>query len=369
MLDTSIDSFNFYFLIAVLQGIILSGIIIFRKPRRKSNTFLGLLIFLFSLSLLHIVLEESIHAFNSKFPVPMDFSLAFGPLAYFHLLYLKNPKEKFKLNKLLHFLPSVLIDGVLFIIVFLFIRTHENWAYDNIETIQTFSLIIISLSLLQLSFYTYLIYKTVKHIKSLSKEFLLIRKWFKTLSLGWFLIIGFFIIVIPIALINIEDLDEHSYLVYKPMGIIIGICIYGLGYLYLLKYMTHINTYIDRLNRLKFSEEDILKKKNNLIDVLKKEKLYVNASISVSSLAKYMNWPINDVSLIINETLSTNFNDLINSYRIEAFKNLINNPNNKKYSILGLAKEVGFNSKTSFYRAFKKETGITPSEYLKSFKE
>jgi AraC-like DNA-binding protein len=367
MIDTSIDSFNFYFLIAVIQGIILSGFIIFRKPRRKSNTFLGLLILLFSLSLLHIILEESIHAFNSKFPIPMDFSLAYGPLAYFHLLYLKNPKERFKLNKLLHFLPSILIDGILFIITFLFIGSHEDWAYKNIETIQFFSLIIISLSLIQLSFYTYLIYKEVKHIKSLSKEILLIRKWFKILSLVWFLILLFFAIAIPLAILNIETLDEHSYLMYKPMGVIIGIGIYGLGYLYLLKYMTQVNIYIDRLNRIKFSEEEILKKRNILINLLEKDKLYTNNSISVSSLAKHLNWPINDVSFIINETLLTNFNDLINTHRIKAFKILINNPSNKKYSILGLAKEVGFNSKTSFYRAFKKETGITPSEYLKSF--
>ncbi len=366
MIDTSIDSFNFYFLIAVLQGIILASIIIFRKPRRKSSIFLGLLIFLFSLSLLHLILEESIHAFNVKFPIPMDFSLAFGPLAYFHLLYLKHPKENFNLNKLLHFLPSLLIDGILFTIVFLFIRKNENWAYNNIENIQTFSFIIISLSLIQLSFYTYLIYKKVKQTKLLSKEFELIRKWFKTLSYAWFLTIGFFVLVIPIALINIEHLDEKSHLIYKPMGVIIGVCIYGLGYLYLLKYIAQVNLYIDRLNRIKFSEEEIQKKKDDLIYVLKKDKLYVNTSLNISSLAKHINWPINDVSLIINEALSTNFNDLINTYRIESFKKMVINPNNKKYSILGLAKEVGFNSKTSFYRAFKKETGITPSEFLKS---
>ncbi len=366
MIDTSIDSFNLYFLIAVLQGIILASIIIFRKPIRKSSIILGILILLFSFSLLHIILEESIHAFNSKFPIPMDFSLAFGPLAYFHLLYIKKPKQSFKLNHLLHFLPSVLIDGILFSTAFIYIRNNENWAYDNLETIQTFSLIIIALSIIQLSYYTYLIYKEAKQIKLLSKEFVLIKKWFRILSFSWFLIIGFFIIAIPLALINIEKLDQYSYLLYKPMGIFIGVCIYGLGYLYLLKYMVHVNTYIDRFNRIKFTNKEILKKKSVLIKRLEEEKLYKNHSISVASLAQHIRWPVNDVSLIINEALSTNFNDLINSYRIRDFKALINNPKNKKYSILGLAKEVGFNSKTSFYRAFKKETGTTPGEYAKS---
>lgn len=366
MIDTSLDTFNLYFLIAVLQGVILASIIFFQKPFRKSNQFLGLLIFLFSLSLLHLILEESIHAFNSKFPIPMDFSLAFGPLAYFHVLSLKRPKEGMSLSRYLHFAPTLLIDGALFVFVFLFVRSHEEWGYANIENIQTLALFIISLSLLQLGTYTYLIYIETRTVKSEPKESSPIRKWFRIIVLIWLVILGFFIIAVPIALWNIEYLDENSYLIYKPLGVIIGLCIYGLGYLYLLKYMNQVNTYIDRSNRIKFSESEIYEKGDRLLATLKKDKLYQNNSISVAKLAEHMKWPINDVSLIINESLSTNFNDLINEHRVQAFKDSVDKPENKKYSIEGLSQEVGFGSKASFYRAFKKETGRTPSEYLKS---
>ena len=95
MIDTSLDTSNFYFLIAVIQGFVLSLLIFFRQPPRVLHRLLGILIFLFSLSLLHLILEESIHAFNGRFPIPMDFGMAYGPLAYFHVLLIKNPKRKF----------------------------------------------------------------------------------------------------------------------------------------------------------------------------------------------------------------------------------------------------------------------------------
>jgi AraC-like DNA-binding protein len=86
----------------------------------------------------------------------------------------------------------------------------------------------------------------------------------------------------------------------------------------------------------------------------------------VTKLAQQLGWPVNDLSFLINEAFRTNFNDWINNYRIEVFKELLRHPENRKYSILGLSQEVGFSSKASFYRAFKKVTGVTPSDYLKS---
>ncbi|MEO9870031.1 helix-turn-helix domain-containing protein [Ekhidna sp.] len=366
MIDTSLDSFNFYFFIAVVQGFILSAVILFRKPVRKPNICLGLLIFLFSLSLLHLILESSISGFNSRFPIPMDFGMAYGPLAYLHVLSLKKPKVHTSFRTYSHFVPSLVIDGILFTAIFLFIRSNEDWAYANLENIQAFALCIIALGLIQLGIYTYLIYTEAKSIHILPKEFPAIRKWFKILTVIWLVIIGFLAIAIPIALINIELLDENAHLLYIPVGVITGLCIYGLGYVYLLKYINPVNTYIDRSSKVKFSDNEMEAKKITLLEVIETNELYRDHKLSVTKLAEHLQWPINDVSIIINETLSTNFNDLINGFRVKTFKELSHKPETKKYSILGVAQEVGFGSKASFYRAFKKEMGITPSEYLKS---
>ncbi len=327
---------------------------------------MALLIFFFSLSLLHLVLEESIHAFNSKFPIPMEFSFAYGPLAFLHVITLKRPKMGLKPVQYLHFLPSLLLDVVLFVSFFLYVRTHQEWAYANIANIQGFALVIISLCVLQLGIYTFLIYTEAKAIKRVSRESGILYKWCKTIMTAWFVIMGFLTIAVPIAAVNLEILDENSYWLYKPLGTIIGLCIYGLGYLYLLKYMDPLNAYLYRVRKIRFSEDEIQRKKRDLLVLLERDEPYKDSSISVAKLAVLMKWPINDLSFIINSALSTTFNDLINQYRVRAFKDLVSKPENGKYSLLGLAQEVGFSSKASFYRAFKKEMGTTPSQYLKS---
>ena len=94
--------------------------------------------------------------------------------------------------------------------------------------------------------------------------------------------------------------------------------------------------------------------------------LHRNEKLDIKTLAQVLDWTEKDVSKVINDSFGTNFNDWINGYRVRDFKELILQPQNNKYSIIGVAQEAGFHSKTSFYRAFKKESGQTPSEFLQA---
>ncbi|WP_462250683.1 helix-turn-helix domain-containing protein [Ekhidna sp.] len=295
----------------------------------------------------------------------MEFSLSYGPLAYFHILYIKDPKRLFRAKDLLHFLPSFLLDGVLFAAIFTYISNNLEWAYDNILVIQATALVMALLGAIQLSIYAYLIYKEAKEAKRVLREFQKIKKWLNLLIAIWSFLISFLFLAAPIALIFIEQMDDNSALIYKPIGTIIGLSIYVLGYFYLLKYVKVVETYTDRIKKFSFSEEELEDKKKQILHALKEEKLYQDPGLTLGKLASHLNCPINSVSNIINETLQTNFNDLISHHRIAAFKDLIIQPESNKYSIVGLGQEVGFSSKASFYRAFKKETGMTPSDYLK----
>ena len=366
MIDTSLDSFNFYFLLAVFQGFVLSGLILFHKPFRLSNLYIGLLIIFFSLVLLHSVLEGSIHAFNAKFPVPMDFSFSYGPLVYLHILSIKHPNKAFDKRDLLHFLPSILLDGVLFSALFIYVGFNMEWAYAHVEEIQAFGLSIAALGIVQLCVYTFFTYKETRRVQLGLKEFKAVNTWLNYILMAWLSIIAFLLIAIPVALLNIDQFDDNSYLIYKPLGVIIGICIYGIGYLYLTKYMKAVGIYTEKVARFKFSEKEVNQKRKLLETVLESEIVYADPELSVAKLANQLGWPINDVSRMINETFQTNFNDLINRYRVKALKELMKDEENKKYTLLGLSEKVGFSSKASFYRAFKKETGMTPSAYLQS---
>lgn len=296
----------------------------------------------------------------------MEFKLAYGPLAYLHILHIKDPSRRFKVSDLLHFVPSALLDIGFFTGSFVYLRSHMDWAYENIPLIQAIALFIALIGTVQLGVYTYLIYKQSQDTKVLLKEFRLVRKWLSLLMASWGLVIGFMMIAIPLGLVFIAQLDHNSEWLYKPLGALNSLWIYVLGYYYLLKYVRVIRNYMDKIGKFTFSDTELDHRKHQILQALQENGLYKDPNLTLAKLAGFLGWPINTVSKIINETLQTNFNDLINRHRVSAFKELALSPQSERYSILGLGQECGFRSKASFYRVFKKETGMTPTEYMKS---
>jgi AraC-like DNA-binding protein len=103
-----------------------------------------------------------------------------------------------------------------------------------------------------------------------------------------------------------------------------------------------------------------------LLKHMEENQPYLNPELSLRTLAEEINLDPNKLSWLINERLHKNFNDLINHYRIETFKTLATDPANANITILGLAYDSGFNSKTTFNTRFKEETGMTPKQFMRS---
>jgi AraC-like DNA-binding protein len=101
-----------------------------------------------------------------------------------------------------------------------------------------------------------------------------------------------------------------------------------------------------------------------LIRLMNEEAMYRKSDLSVDDLASKLKTYPNYLSQIINEKEGKNFYDFVNHYRVEEFKRFLSNPNNRNLTLLSLAFDCGFNSKSSFNRYFKKATGQTPSEYF-----
>jgi AraC-like DNA-binding protein len=99
------------------------------------------------------------------------------------------------------------------------------------------------------------------------------------------------------------------------------------------------------------------------------EEIYLDPELKLRDVAKAIESTEKKVSYLINQYLKSSFYELINRYRVEKFKTEIANPENENLSIVGVAFNCGFPSKSSFYRAFKSNVSMSPSEYLKTISQ
>lgn len=106
-----------------------------------------------------------------------------------------------------------------------------------------------------------------------------------------------------------------------------------------------------------------------LLQLMEKEKVYLKADLNLKTLAQRLNVHYNYLSQIINEQMRQGFNDFINGYRIEEAKRKLLDPAEDNKTILDIAYDTGFYSKSVFNTAFKKFTGMTPSEFKKEKKK
>ena len=90
---------------------------------------------------------------------------------------------------------------------------------------------------------------------------------------------------------------------------------------------------------------------------------FLNASLSIYDLARNLNVPVKELSVLINHHLKKHFFDFVNGYRIEKAKEMLKDPKKVDMTVLEILYEVGFNSKSSFNTAFKKETQMTPTQF------
>ncbi len=104
--------------------------------------------------------------------------------------------------------------------------------------------------------------------------------------------------------------------------------------------------------------------RKKLLTHIEQEKPFLDPDLTLRSLASQINIHPNKLSWLINEIHEQNFNQFINKHRIEHFKELALDPNNSLFSLLGLAYESGFNSKTVFNTYFKKATGFSPKAWI-----
>ncbi|MCP5046696.1 MAG: helix-turn-helix domain-containing protein [bacterium] len=143
----------------------------------------------------------------------------------------------------------------------------------------------------------------------------------------------------------------------------------GIPLLLFLAYFLYVRSGLKEVKKQQPLPLDVISRDKylvKLLHLLEEQNIYREESVSLKTLAEQLEISTRQLSKLINEKLDKTFYDLINYYRIEEAKRMLLDEK-KQMSIIEIAFYVGFNSKSSFNQAFKKQTGLTPSEFKKRF--
>ncbi|WP_185957611.1 helix-turn-helix domain-containing protein [Saccharicrinis carchari] len=261
---------------------------------------------------------------------------------------------------------------------FFFYTAKEKKMLDRgeIADFSVFALILLVVILISGISYSVLTYRlTIRHQHKINKYFSynegISIKWLHNciLSIG-LVFLSATVIIVSRDAFGVQFSFNADYIIYL---IIIGFVFY-IGYFGIKQENIFTNNPIPK-NLSEEKPELIEKYKNSgigkdnatklykkLLNILVEEKPYLDPKLSLSGLAQLLEISPNQLSQIINQEAQVNFHDFINNYRVEEFIHKANK--NKKFSLLALALDSGFNSKSSFNNIFKKLKGLTPSQYL-----
>ena len=119
-----------------------------------------------------------------------------------------------------------------------------------------------------------------------------------------------------------------------------------------------------KTNRL--TEEECVELHRKLVAYVEKEKPYINSDLKMGDLASALDTSSHSLSYLLNQYLNQSYYDFINEYRVTQFKKMVEDSHYSRYTLTALAELCGFSSRASFFRSFKKSTGVTPNEYIRS---
>jgi len=120
----------------------------------------------------------------------------------------------------------------------------------------------------------------------------------------------------------------------------------------------------EKTSKALLSDKEAEMLKRRLTSCMEKDRPYVNKNLKSADIANNIGVSLNALSYVLNQYMHVSFNDFVNDYRVREFKRKASDERYSQLTLSALAEDCGFGSHASFFRAFKKITGITPNEYL-----
>jgi AraC-like DNA-binding protein len=351
-----------------LVGLFVAAFLIARHDgNRKANLVLSGLMFLFSLSIIYplfFLAWPALSGFHAVLVVePFQFLIA--PLMGWYFRVLLLPRYRLRPAHLLHALPFVLIASVITVptppasqqqahITFA-VATEILWA---LLVVQAFVYLVPSVRLLFR--YRHSLRDQESNLAGLDLSWL---KWFAHLFMALNTI---YLILLAVMIHGPKSFPVRGYL-----SIALSVLVFAIGQRALLQRQTPVVEGLEadrkkeaaRIQRTVVPPAEADQIKAQLVRSMEVEKLYLDPDLRLSDLVERLGATRNQLSYVINRHIGKSFYDFVNEYRIRRAVSLMNERSYDDKKIIAIAFDAGFNSKPAFNSVFKKQTGLTPSEY------
>jgi AraC-like DNA-binding protein len=325
------------------------------------------------------------HFFGTALPLV----LLFGPLLFFYIKIHITDNFYFKAKYLWHFLPYLAVN-IIYLPFFMMKGSDKVTEFQGLidgRPSLLLSIVLLLTSLMPLLYAVWSLIVIKKHRDKISNLYSFTTEKMK-LDWLWYLTWSMLIVSIIAFILNsiIAFSDMADWLQLRHYVLTISVLwVFSLGYygirrtpffqdFPLLTEVDEARAVLEDLNRKKYEKtrihEDAYEQyKKILLDHMEEKKPYLNQKLTIAQVAKQIDMPAHHLSQLLNEYLNQTFYEFINSYRIEEVKERYKDPANRNLTLIGIAMESGFSSKSSFNRIFKQFTGKTPSEYFKLMEE
>lgn len=359
--------------IGISQSFFAGILIATKRPYTTANRLMATWLFLLFFDLLFALVNSNILEFYA-FPF---IAFTYGPILYLYVIHMTNSNKRFSFRNLLHFIPFIafftvsvifrqkpvfenlndfflsdkfislrIVYGVSFFLSvsvysflsFIEISRHQKRLMDTVS--YTSARITLNwLKILSVTFYIgYLIMFTLGGIQ-ISSQILPFDPYISTFVLITFFafVYSFYVIKQPVILEQTKHEEDISDV--KPLE-------------------KH-----ERYARSGLKNDMADEYLRRLIDIMESEKLYLNSNLTIDDLSHNTGIPKHHITEVLNEKYNRNFFTFINEYRIREVIRRFSDPKFNRYTILSIAFDSGFNSKSAFNTLFKSFTGKTPSQY------
>lgn len=335
-----------------------------KKNARLPDRILAIWLFTISLQMLLSLLNTTYTI--TAFPIT---PFIYGPLMYIYIRTLIDEKPCLR-----SYYISWLLPVIAFFILAVIYRKEPILIFDNyLDDVPYRGLRFTYAIMLMVSFIAYSILTFIKLEKHRKKIRDLFSYTSQRITLGWalFVSISFFVLYFGLFALGFTRIFAKNFN-FDP--ILVGnIILIFYSFAFSIFGYQQERIYPDRApeEKIKYQKSKLQVERGNklqeeLILLMKDHKLYKNPELTILDVAQKLETPRHYITQVLNEKMKKNFYTFINEYRIEDVKERLKNPKNNNLTVLAIAYDAGFNSKSSFNTLFKKYTGMTPSEFKKS---